>query len=438
MLGIHGHFNPTAQIAEEMVKRGYDVVYVIGHEFEAKIKQIGAEWVPTLSAFELVTPEFQKEIVKLEPSLRGVLYSQEHIFLKPMPERAQIIQNTLESLRQREPERQIIVLDEALSMAIYPFKLGKPPPKGFKEFPKTISFNVIPLFIKSRDTAPFLLGVPPDSSEAGRQRNEELWKEVMAAEFGEYVEIQNKYLKEAGATRFPEVPFDAWVTAKDVCFQMCIPSLEHPRSDLPSSVRFAGCVPKKPLDPSYQYPDWWPELASSKGKKIVFVAQGTIAVNYEELVIPTLVGLADREDLLVVATLGIRGAKLADDFRLPSNARLHDYLPYDPILELADVFVSNGGYGSLTHTVTNGVPQVLSGVTEDKLEVGIRAERAGLAVNLGMRTPTPEQVAKAVDVVLSDPKYKEVALALKEENDGYDTFGIIENQILEFTEPRKS
>ena len=81
----------------------------------------------------------------------------------------------------------------------------------------------------------------------------------------------------------------------------------------------------------------------------------------------------------------------------------------------------------------NGIPQVLSGVTEDKLEVGIRAERAGLAVNLGMRTVTPEQVAKAVDTVLSNPKYKEVALALKEENEGYDTFGIIENQIIEFT-----
>lgn len=437
MLGIHGHFNPVAQIAEEMVKRGYDVVFVIGHEFEAKVKQIGAEWVPTLSAFELVTPEFQREIVKLEPSLRGVVYSQTNIFLKPMPERAQIIQNTLENLRQREPDRQIIVLDEALSMAIYPFKLGKPPPKGFKEFPKTIAFNVIPLYVKSRDTAPFLLGIPPDSSEAGRRRNEELWKKVMAAEYGELVEVQKRYLKEAGATRFPEVYFDAWATTKDVCFQMCIPSLEHARSDLPSSVRFAGCVPKKPLDPSYQFPDWWPEVVSSKGtKKIVFVAQGTIAVNYEELVIPTLIGLADREDLLVVATLGIRGAKLADDFRLPSNARVHDFLPYDPILELADVFVCNGGYGSLTHTVINGVPQVLSGVTEDKLEVGIRAEKAGLAVNLGVRTPTPEQVAKAVDAVLSDPRYKEVALELKAENDGYDTFAIIENQIREFTEQK--
>lgn len=323
-------------------------------------------------------------------------------------------------------------------MAVYPFKLGKSPPKGFEEFPKTISFNVIPLFIKSCDTAPFLLGIPPDSSPSGQQRNKELWKALMAAEFGDYVKVQNKYLEEAGATRFPEVPLDGMILTKDVCFQMCIPSLEYPRSDLPSSVHFAGCVPKKPLDASYKYPDWWSELSSSKGKKIVFVAQGTIAVNYDELVIPTLIGLADREDLLVIATLGVRGAKLADDFLLPSNARIQDYLPYDPVLELADVFVSNGGYGSLTHAVINGVPQVLSGVTEDKLEVGIRAERAGLAVNLGMRTPTPDQVAKAVDIVLSDPKYKEVALALKEEDDGYDTFGIIEKQIVEFTEPRKS
>lgn len=410
-------------------------MYVIGHEFEAKIKQIGAEWIPTLSAFELNTLEFQKEIVKLEPSLRGVLYSQEHIFLKPMPERAQIIQNTLERLREQEPDRQIIVLDEALSHAIYPFKLGRPPPKGFKEFPKTICFNVIPLYLKSRDCGPFLLGAIPDSSEEGRKKNAELWEKVMAAEYGEYVEIQKKYLKEAGATQFPEFPYDAWLTSKDVSFQMCIPSLEHPRSDLPSSVRFAGCLPKKPLDPSYQYPDWWQEVVS-KEKKIVFVAQGTIAVNYQELVLPTLTGLAGREDLLVVAALGIRGAKLADDFQVPSNARVHDFLPYDSILEVADVFVSNGGYGSLTHTVTNGVPQVLSGVTEDKLEVGIRAERAGLAVNLGTRTPTPEQVAKAVDIVLSNPRYKEVALALKEENDSYDTFGIIENQIIEFTESK--
>ncbi|KAH8887244.1 putative glycosyltransferase [Thozetella sp. PMI_491] len=435
--GAHSHVFPTIQIAEEMIKRGYDVVFVVGPEFEAQVIRIGAEWVPTISAFELLTPEFHEEISRLEPNTAGFLYAHEHIFLKPIPQRAQVIQNSLESLRQREPGRQIIVLEEALSTAIYPFKLGRPPPKGFKEFPKTISFNIIPLFIKSRDTAPFLLGIPPDSSEAGRQRNEKVWKEIMATKYGEWVKIQTKYLKEAGATQFPDIPFDAWATTKDACFQMCIPSLEHPRSDMPSSVRFAGCAPKKLLDPSYQYPDWWPEVASNKGKKIIFVAQGTVAVNYQDLVIPTLVGLANREDFLVVASLGIRGAKLADDFQVPSNARVHDYLPYDTILELADVFVCNGGYGSLTHSVVNGVPQVLSGVTEDKVEVGIRAERAGLAFNLAAQAPTPEQIAKAVDVVLSDPKYKQAALALKEEDEGYDTFGIIENQILEFTRSSK-
>jgi hypothetical protein len=60
-------------------------VYVIGHEFEAKVKEIGAQWVPTLSAWDLVTPEFQKEIVKLEPSIRGFVYSQTHIFLNICP-----------------------------------------------------------------------------------------------------------------------------------------------------------------------------------------------------------------------------------------------------------------------------------------------------------------------------------------------------------------
>ncbi len=38
--------------------------------------------------------------------------------------------------------------------------------------------------------------------------------------------------------------------------------------------------------------------------------------------------------------------------------------------------------------MTNGVPMVLAGATEDKLEVAMRAEYAGIAVNLRTETPT--------------------------------------------------
>ena len=89
--------------------------------------------------------------------------------------------------------------------------------------------------------------------------------------------------------------------------------LEYPLSDLPPHIHFAGCLPRKPVPSDYHYPNWWPEIAGSASKKIVFVTQGTVACDWEDLLVPTLSGLKNRDDLLVVATLGLPNARLDCD-----------------------------------------------------------------------------------------------------------------------------
>lgn len=187
------------------------------------------------------------------------------------------------------------------------------------------------------------------------------------------------------------------------------------------------------IDLEYKYPQWWPDIISNHEKKIVFVTQGTVANNPQELIIPTLQALASREDVIVVAALGVRGGSLPAGLTIPSNARVQDFLPYDAILEHADVFVTNCGYGSMTHAVVNGVPLVLAGEFQDKREVSMRAERAGLGYNLRTQAPTPEQVQEGVDAVLGNAKYKETALNLMKINQEMDCFSIIEKQIVDFS-----
>ena len=148
-------------------------------------------------------------------------------------------------------------------------------------------------------------------------------------------------------------------------------------------------------------------------KKIVFVSQGTVAVQWPQLLLPTLKAFSDRDDVVVIGVLGSRGASLPSDVELPSNAKVVDYLPYDIILEKADVFVSNGGYGAFCHAVMNGVPAVFAGETEEKPEVAMRGSWAGFALNLRTQTPTSNQIRYAVDKVLKDPKYRSRALELK-------------------------
>ena len=240
-----------------------------------------------------------------------------------------------------------------------------------------------------------------------------------------------------------------------------LPNVEYALSDLPPHIHFAGCLPRKPVPSDYHYPNWWPKIAGSASKKIVFVTQGTVACDWDDLLVPTLSGLKNRDDLLVVATLGLPSARLAYDINVPSNARVQDYLPYDAILQHADVFVTNGGYSSskqispsiphflfpicspaprmtflfaVTHGVVNGVPQVLAGQVQDKREVNIREEWAGLGINLRMQRPTPVQILTAVDTVLTNPKYKERAIAVQKRNEQMDSMSVIEKQIVDFTE----
>jgi UDP:flavonoid glycosyltransferase YjiC (YdhE family) len=79
--------------------------------------------------------------------------------------------------------------------------------------------------------------------------------------------------------------------------------------------------------------------------------------HFDLLVAPTLQALAKEPDLLVVATAGGRPID-AIPGPVPANARLARYLPFEWMLPKADVFVTNGGYGSVKQAMSFGIPLV--------------------------------------------------------------------------------
>lgn len=236
-----------------------------------------------------------------------------------------------------------------------------------------ITFSTTPLTVSSVDTAPFGPGLPPDSTEEGRERNKAKYKEMawMGRDLSEHA---NAFFKQLGATRRAKGGLlDFWNTLSDLTVLPCSPSLEYPRSDLPAKIHFIGGTPRKELDPAMAVPEWWEELVAAKkqqtGKKVVFVTQGTWMRDHSMLTIPTIKAFADREDYLVIVVLGRKNAKLEDLGRsMPSNAKVTDYLAYHAVLQYADVFVTNGGYGGFMQGIMHGVHMVLAGV-ESKFPV---------------------------------------------------------------------
>ncbi len=195
-----------------------------------------------------------------------------------------------------------------------------------------------------------------------------------------------------------------WAGRADAYVQFSVSAFEYPRSDLPASVHFAGPLPAAPS--TAPLPDWWSDLDGRR--PVIHVSQGTIAnADFGQLVLPTIAGLAATDALVVVSTGGRPVDALPAE--LPANVRVAEYLPYDRLLPEIDVFVTNGGFGGVQQALAQGVPLVVAGQTEDKVEVSARVGWTGVGVNLRTNAPKPGQVAAAVHRVLVEPAFRDRA-----------------------------
>lgn len=267
---------------------------------------------------------------------------------------------------------------------------------------------------------------------------------INKAFFTKPLEAFNEIMESLGASSDSYSPdefgFDAPYLWPNRFLQMCPPSIMYPRSDAPSSFRYAGGLPRlgPKTNSSFEeksLPSWWEAevVHRPSSQKVVFVCQGTVIFDYTALVLPTIEALKDRPDTLVVAVLGLKGATLPSDLLpggvVPANVRVVDYLPYDAILPLADVFVGNGGYGGVIHSVSHGTPMVLAGDTEDKAEMCAITAWCGAAVNLRTGRPSVEDVRRGVEEVLTNDKYTRTCVKIKEEMERFDPLRVIEETV---------
>jgi UDP:flavonoid glycosyltransferase YjiC (YdhE family) len=106
---------------------------------------------------------------------------------------------------------------------------------------------------------------------------------------------------------------------------------------------------------------------------------------------------------------------------IPANARVASFLPFEWILDKADAFVTNGGYGSVNQALSFGLPIVSAGLTEDKADVNMRIAWSGVGIDLATNQPSPQAVREAVRAVLDRPDYRLRAKAMAAEFASVDT-----------------
>ncbi|QKV74040.1 glycosyltransferase [Amycolatopsis sp. Hca4] len=419
-----GHVNPLRPIAAHLVAEGHDVTFVTGTNLRDAVLSTGAAFHPLQGQADYDGPEVYQsvpELTRVAPGVEQIAVYLTEVLAKPMREQHEAVQEVLA----QQPDTPTIVLHEMYFNGLWPIQLGAP---GIRPA-EVIGLGVTVLPVYSADTPPFGLGLLPDASPAGRERNARLNAEVRAA-YAPAQRLAEQLVRDCGGTGTLPSYFDAQVVVADRFLHLSIPSMEYPRSDLPASVRFVG-VPWEADHQDVPLPDWWNEVLEAG--QVVLVSQGTVSnADFSELVLPTIEALAG-QDCLVVATTG--GRPVSDLGVLPANVRAAEYIPYTRLLPHVDVFISNGGFGGMQMALSRGVPLVLAGETEEKKDSTAHAAWTGAAVNLATSRPSAAAVGRAVHAVLHDDSYRLAARRLQAEYAEYDALRSITDIVEAAAEP---
>jgi MGT family glycosyltransferase len=399
-----GHINPFFPLVRALLARGHEVVWNSSAMFRERIEATGARYAPYISArdFGEIDPEEFAPGKKLD-AIASLKLALKHVFIGNAP----LVMKDFEVIA-RDFRPDLILCDPAcIGAGWYAQASGTP----------LALLNVHPMGLSSRDTAPANMGLAPDASWLGRARNHTLnW----AIEHVLFRDVQQHWNAVRASIGLPKTGwFYDTATQSQLYLQLTVPGFEYPRSDLIPHAHFIGIMPlSAPAD--WQPPAWWSDLDGSR--PVIHVTQGTVANDSPDLIAPALAGLAD-EDVLVVVSTGGRPVESMNLGQLPANARVATFLSYPDLLPRTDVMVTNGGYGGTQAALAYGIPLVVAGTTEDKLEVTARVGWSGTGINLKTNLPSPEQVRAGVRAVLADPRYRQRAQALQAEYARYDAVG---------------
>jgi UDP:flavonoid glycosyltransferase YjiC (YdhE family) len=436
---IHGHTMPLHAVAKYLVAQGYEVTFLTASHFQKNIEAIGATFVPFQGRAD-ISQDTAWQWAPPPPKAEGLPFMEfilRYFFAEKIEEQYATIQSVLTSVRARDSSRDVIVLTDHMCLGALPCAMNADgvKPTGL------IALGVIPMMLSDVDVPPFGLGLIPDGNVGSRQYYKELTTRTYEVDYAESQKEYLKNVKACGANKVSEDMHvvDAQYLLPDRFLQMCVPSVEWPRHNLPQHVRFAGGLPKGAHDPSPVLPEWWSDISINEGKKsLVAVCQGTLlADDVHHLIIPTMMALEHLPNVVVVVALGKKGASLPAGTHVPVNARVGDFIPFDELFPFFDVFVTNGGYGGFQHALRHGLPLVIAGVQTDKPEVAARAEWAGVAVNLRTETPSQAAIRHAVEKVLSETSYRSRAKEIEAEMETYDPLKAVVDTIEELIDAKK-
>jgi len=355
---LEGHFNPTLPVAAELIKRGENVWYFCSKSFENKVVAIGAHFLELGDVIEDFMHYYKP--------------GGDHPFYK-------LLEYIIRYDNVMIPQLLQVIKDMNFDYIIYDSILGG----GF--FLKEI-LN-IPVICSNTTFVMDKLPLPQRMLEPGFHPQLDEFYHLFSSEC-------KKWNKE-----IPDV-YDFFINKGDI--NIVYTSREFNGGEyFDESFHFVGPSIKS-RNENRNFP-----FELLKDKKTVYISLGTINNNYEEfyqLCIKALQGLEAKIIISVGTKCDITLFK-----EVPENFVIVEYAPQLEILKSADLFITHGGFNSVSEALIYGVPMIVVPMVNDQYMTAKRVAEVGAGIVMKMEEITNEKLLTNVNLLLEDSKYREAS-----------------------------
>ncbi|HWL25231.1 MAG TPA: macrolide family glycosyltransferase [Ureibacillus sp.] len=356
-----GHINPTIPLVEELIKQGEQVVYYCVEEYKTKIEKTGALFRPYKN---FLTPSHIAKRVnqKIDP-LEMLLYM------------GQAMDATVEKVLKevRDEKYDYVIYDNNFAAGwIIADVLNLPKISSCTTF--AINQEIFSTFMQNRGEM--------DKNSPKYQEIEEIttkWKD----KYG--VILTNK-------KNLMTCPGDITLVYTSKFYQ---PSAE----EFDESFIFVGPSIAKRHNIEYI------PFKVQHDTKLIFISMGTVFNQQPELYTTCFEAFRKSPYIVILAVGKQTDIHQFDD--IPSNFRVHQYVPQLEILEQADVFITHGGMNSSSEALYFGVPLVVIPVMGDQPIVANQIEKLGAGLQLNRLKLDASTLRNTTEQVLSNASFKD-------------------------------
>jgi UDP:flavonoid glycosyltransferase YjiC (YdhE family) len=209
----------------------------------------------------------------------------------------------------------------------------------------------------------------------------------------------------------------------DACTQLGVPALSHAMDlfdrparvllaisrafdfqadSLPDNLRYVGPL----LDQPSWSESWHAPWCTDRPR--VLIAGSTGAQGQGEL-IQKIISAMSQLDIEAVATAGPNLD--VDTLQAPNNVHLLRSAPHNTVMREVSLVISQGGHGTVTRALVNGLPLLVLPMGRDQGDNAARVEAKGAGLRLPP-TASEQEIASAVASLILEPRFRLAARRL--------------------------